>query len=578
MRYLHILSAIVVTSLMTQCAKVTTPSGGTKDTIPPLLIKSWPENRQLNFNENTIELSFDEAIQVNNPREQILITPTIGKKFELEARKNRAILKLNAEPSLLENTTYTIAFRDAIQDLTERNPAVNLKLAFSTGNYIDSLSIQGKVYDLFKGDPVKNFVVAVAPYHDTLNIFKHSAQWITLTNDKGVYSIENLKAGTYLIYAFEDANKNLVVDSRSERHGFKATPIQLDSSITGIDIPVINLDTRDLKLISAKPIGRYVNIRTTKGLATYSLKHADPDSAMVSLSEDPSTIRVYNTFPDKDSLMVHFTAKDSIDNRLDTLFYIKFEKRSTGTENFTLKIDPCDYYQNRTNLQAIIKFNKPVTNYLYDSVHIQLDSVNYVRFTSADFTWSTDHTQLILTKKLSKEIDFTRSPLARPPGQPIQERPVRRPSPGERPPVEPKTDQPEKSYNQLAFPTGTFISVENDTSTSTSSAIRTLTPESTGVIIVEAQTTKSILIQLTTKSGEVVASSTQPKARFDNLNPGDYFIRVVTDSNSNGKWDAGNFFLKKEPEPILYYRNEAGQNAVNIKANWELGPLLITLE
>src|SRR5690606_38763439 len=108
---------IITLSLLWGCAKQTTPTGGEKDEIPPTLLKSNPPNRQTNFNKNEIELTFDELVQVNNPRDQIIITPAIGKKFEAEARKNRVILKLNGE--LKENTTYTIMFREAVQDITE---------------------------------------------------------------------------------------------------------------------------------------------------------------------------------------------------------------------------------------------------------------------------------------------------------------------------------------------------------------------------------------------------------------------------------------------------------------------------
>jgi hypothetical protein len=262
MKVNQIIGIFLFATLTLQCAKQSHPTGGEKDEIPPALIQSTPPDRKTNFNKNEIELVFDEAIQVNNAREQIIITPSIGKKFEAHYRKNKVFLKLNAD--LSENTTYTIAFRESIQDLTERNPAANLKLAFSTGDYIDSLSIQGTVYDLLEAKPVKNYLVAAAPYTDTLNFFEHEAQWITLTNAEGEYALDNLKPGKYILYAFDDKNKNLIVDSKSERFGFLAQPVSLDSSITGIKLPVVKLDSRSLKLISAKPIASSFNIRLNK--------------------------------------------------------------------------------------------------------------------------------------------------------------------------------------------------------------------------------------------------------------------------------------------------------------------------
>jgi hypothetical protein len=221
-KWIFILLATVL--LLQQCAKQTAPTGGPKDAIPPQLVRSNPEKKGVNFKGNEIELTFDELIQLNNPREQLIITPSIGKKFELTAKKNRVTLELNAP--LQENTTYNINFRESIQDLTEKNPA-KIKLAFSTGSYIDSLSVTGFVIDLLTDLRVKNYTVALVQATDTFNIFKHPASWISLTDDAGKFSIENLKPGSYFLYAFEDRNKNLIVDSKTEKYGFKSENINL---------------------------------------------------------------------------------------------------------------------------------------------------------------------------------------------------------------------------------------------------------------------------------------------------------------------------------------------------------------
>src|SRR5690606_17088063 len=174
------------------CAKQTSPTGGPKDTIPPRLINSLPRHEALNSNPTTITLEFTEHIILANPKEQIIITPDIQKKYEITAKKTRVIMQL--ENKLDSNTTYSINFRDAVQDITEKNPARNLRLAFSTGSYIDSLSISGTVRDLFQNKEVKDATVALFQ-SDTFDIFKHKPVYLTKTNDKGEYSIENLKHG-----------------------------------------------------------------------------------------------------------------------------------------------------------------------------------------------------------------------------------------------------------------------------------------------------------------------------------------------------------------------------------------------
>ena len=164
------------------CARQTSPTGGPKDTIPPILVRSFPVKEQTNFKDNSIELIFDEAVAVNNPKEQIIITPDINKDYDIVAHKNRVSLTLNNK--LKDSTTYSFNFRDAVQDITEKNPAVNLKLAISTGSYIDSLSIEGITVDPIKDKEYKDITIALYE-SDTFNILKHKPVYLTKSNDKG---------------------------------------------------------------------------------------------------------------------------------------------------------------------------------------------------------------------------------------------------------------------------------------------------------------------------------------------------------------------------------------------------------
>lgn len=564
---------IITLSLLWGCAKQTTPTGGEKDEIPPTLLKSNPPNRQTNFNKNEIELTFDELVQVNNPRDQIIITPAIGKKFEAEARKNRVILKLNGE--LKENTTYTIMFREAVQDITERNPAENLKLAFSTGDLIDSLSITGTVSNLLEDKPLKNITVGLVPYSDTVNIFKHEAQWITVTNDKGEYQLDNLKAGSYLLYAFDDKNKNMLVDSRTEVFAFKAQPVQLDSSLSNIDLKLVQLDHRDFKLISARPIARYFNVRTTKGMAEYTATSTVDSIPITSFLEDASTVRIYNTFPQMDSLPVSFHFVDSTTNTIDTVLYIKFDSRTSTKENFNTKIEYCDFLQNKSLLKAELSANKPIAFVNTDSVYIQLDSVNRITFTEEDIQLSPDKRKLYISKKLPKETDFIKKPTTtsgptHERGETVKEREVK---PRKEKEEEEKT--PSIPFNNLILPRNTLISIESDSSADIKSAIKTITPENSGLITVEVKTTESVIVQALNRNFKVVQESYSLQPRFENLPPGEYYIRVILDKNNNQKWDAGNFFNKIEPEPVIFFKSEKGIPTTNLKANWEVGPLLI---
>ncbi|HTF28841.1 MAG TPA: Ig-like domain-containing protein, partial [Flavitalea sp.] len=164
------------------CARQSSPTGGPKDTIPPVLVRAIPANEAINFKEKAIELVFSEAVILNAPKEQLIVTPTIGKEYKIVNRKNSIILTF--EDPLLDSTTYTFNFRESIQDITEKNPVRNLQLAYSTGDYIDSLSIEGSVYDMLKGKEIKDASVALHVENDTFNILEHPAVYFTKTDEK----------------------------------------------------------------------------------------------------------------------------------------------------------------------------------------------------------------------------------------------------------------------------------------------------------------------------------------------------------------------------------------------------------
>ncbi|MFM8740078.1 MAG: Ig-like domain-containing protein, partial [Cytophagales bacterium] len=168
MRLLTLLAAANL--LLASCANQTSPTGGPQDKKPPVLLKSIPKDNQRNFVGKTLELEFDEYVQLKNANEEVMITPSLGKKSKIIAKKNRVII--SPEKALQENTTYTVNFRDAVQDLNERNPVYNLRLAFSTGSEIDSLRIAGTVSELFKEQPPDKITVALYQ-SDTFKIFQH---------------------------------------------------------------------------------------------------------------------------------------------------------------------------------------------------------------------------------------------------------------------------------------------------------------------------------------------------------------------------------------------------------------------
>lgn len=570
MKYLLFTVVIAMFILAASCAKQTTPSGGPKDSIPPTLITSVPANGQTNFKMKTITLTFDEFVNVNNPREQIIITPSVGKNPQVIAKKKNIIMTLDAD--LQDSTTYTINFRESVQDLTEKNPAENLKLAFSTGSYIDSLSISGKVFDLQKGKELKNATVAIYHNADTFDIFTHKPQYFTQTNNEGEFALENLKPGAYYIYAFEDKNKNLLVDSKSELYGFKASPVTIQSgNDSTITINLVRLDARKLKLISARPSNTYFAIKPTKWLHQFDIQTVNKeDSILFTYSYEQNSINVYPVTMTSDSIPVRLQAKDSVNFSIDTLLYVKLPDRKVTPEKFNMAVAKPLIFTNSPEIISAVSFNKPIAFINTDSITFKIDSVTTVSFQPQDIQFINSN-ELMLTKKMDKELLSDKLPDEVEKTSELTADDLQKGA---------SRGQAAGKLNQLIIGTGAFISIENDSTKRNEQKATIYKPEETSTISVAVQTNKkNFITQLVDGSSKVIQSSiNQTSTSFTNLVPGEYQIRLIIDENANGTWDPGNFYKRKEPEKIVYYRSEEGLQSINIKANWELGPLLITYE
>lgn len=563
-RQLHWFIFITLLSVIS-CAKQTSPTGGPKDTIPPKLISSNPPLEAINFKGNSLSLEFTEMIIANNSKEQLIITPSIGKDFEVKTKKNSVTIDFGT--TLEDSTTYTFNFRDAIQDITEKNPVRNLQVAFSTGPYIDSLSIKGKVYDLLKAKEIKDATVAIHIPNDTFSILKHPATFFTKTDEKGNFIISHLKPGQYYLYAMDDKNRNLVADSRTESYGFRSAPITLTKDSSDLTIGLVRLDSRPLKVTSARPYNTYFNIRTSKNLKSFEFAASDSSKLLYSFGEDQSNVRIYKTLNTADSISVRFIGKDSINNISDTTVYVKFLTREVIPEKFESTLSSTSIIAASGELNLNFSFTKPIKQVVYDSIFFLADTLNKIPITEKDLIWNYPQKKLLIKKTLDKKLFEPKSETKQVASNTDSVKSQ-------------KTPTTKIISNQLYIGKGTFISADNDSSKSLTQTITPLKPEDLSKIIFNIGTEhKNFLVQLIDNNYNVIKQiEDKPKGEFTDLNPGNYMMRVIIDSNDNNVWDPGNYQIKEEPEKVYYYKDEKNSNTVNLKANWdfELAPMLIT--
>lgn len=514
------------------CANQTSPEGGPKDLRPPRLLRSDPAHNQTNFKGQTIELTFNELIKLKDPQEEIVIVPSVGKGTQFKVKGTK--LLITPKTKWADSTTYSINFREGVQDVTESNIAQNLQLAFSTGPDIDTLKVSGLVKDVFKEEPPEKITVALYSA-DTFNIFNHEAIYFTRSLKNGSFTLSNLKAGTYTLYAFDDKNKNRKVDSRNEKYGFLPERLVLNhDNIDSLELYLYLVDSRPLRLASTRALAEVNTIRFNKPIESYTL--AGKQKSVHFLANDPSEITAYY-LGKPDSLSYHLTATDTLGQKVDTTIYLKRDKRKKIQEKFTINIGDPVFVKEEKQLTATINFSKPIIRINPDSIVIRPD-------TATSYPLPEKALQYDSAKRLAK-INWVLA-----------------------------DSLPAKT--KIFFRPTAFVSIDNDTSKADSKPIEELNLENTGLLTFDIQTKEPAFIcELLNSNGTVAATfANQRKYTFKYLPPETYRLRVIIDTNKNGKWDCANILTNTPAERVIYYKGTNKKGDITMRANWEQGPLL----
>lgn len=559
---LGILTILSIIFYFQNCANPGVVTGGPKDTIPPQLISSYPVDQTLNFDNNTIILEFNEPIAAEKIKQSLIITPTTSTKFKHFIKKNKITIEF--EEPFQDTTTYTLNFFDAITDITEKNPPLNLVLAFSTGDYIDSLRLYGKVKELFSDKPQKKATVALYPNTDSTDIFKDIPTYFSTTDNYGIFSINNIKHGSYKIITFDDQNKNLLFDEANEAYAFHEgfiNPAQISDSLR---FYTYQIDASELKVNVARISGRYYEMKYAKPIIDYRILETDSILTINSnILDDKQTIRFYNPFNGypNDSIMVILEVRDSLKNYSTDTTYIAFSESSRKKSDFTLQALPASgkTIDNKQNIQ--IKFSKPVKSWDLTNTYVRLDSIHSIPINNIKITWNHNYTEaylnsLINQKQVIDSVDIWSKRIV------IDS-------------LNPDTLQLKKkmllerydpnSINVIIEPYS-FISIENDSSTIVDLKYKFTNTEELGTLTVNisADTTKYV-VQLIGKGGVVQEKYSCESCYFKDIIPGKYSIRLLIDSNMDSTWTIGNIRKDLPPEPIHHFPEET-----EIRSNFDM--------
>jgi len=207
------------------CAKMNTPSGGPKDKDIPVILKSLPENGATDFTGKEIVVTFNEYVVLDKISEKFMVSPPMKNRPEIVVRGKS--IRIRYEDELRDSTTYTFYFQDAIRDLNEGNSINNYQFVFSTGAFIDSLSVTGNVYSAPNLDPPENTLVLLYSQLDDSSVVKQIPDYITRGESNGEFRIDNVRPGSYRLYALADADNSKNYNNRDELFAFYKEPIQV---------------------------------------------------------------------------------------------------------------------------------------------------------------------------------------------------------------------------------------------------------------------------------------------------------------------------------------------------------------
>ena len=511
------------------CAKRGTPTGGPKDSIPPVLVNASPKLNSTNFDSEEIRLTFDEWIKLDKVQDQLIISPPL-EKSSYEIKPLSGVTKkvfLKFLDSLAPETTYTINFGNSIQDNNENNPLTFFSYTFSTGETIDSLYIRGNTKDAFSQESDEFISLQLyrvdSLFKDSI-IFKDKPTYISNTLDSTNYKFQNLKEGKYLLIALKDVDNNYFFDPFYDKIGF------LDSLITLPRDSVIDLKLfkEETEIIWDKP--HFINSEKI-GFGYYGKLDLDkikiesniPDSVnYVFIKEkETDTLNLWLSRNSFDSLNFSLIETDTI--KLTT---VKFDRKRDSL------IDSLNVSPKTVNVIHLKESFKISSNIPLNKIEDSLITIRDIDSLIIPFTTS-------INDRLDEiDIDFEVSP--------------------------------SDDYSIFIKPRAIkdIRGTENDTLRYN---VVSQTLEDYGNVFLDVITNNDskYILHLIDSSSNIIREFNNVNSNstiiFDYIRPGKYTFRLIEDINSNDIWDTGNYLKQVQPEPVYYFPSE-----LDVRANWDL--------
>lgn len=522
-RILYIPILLLFFLAFTDCAKKGRPSGGVKDSIPPVIVRSVPENFTTNFNEDDIRISFDEYIKLKDVTKELLISPPLKYPPVITPTNVSKQLRIKILDTLRENTTYSFSFGNSIVDNNEGNIFPNYKYVFSTGSYIDSLTLKGTVTDALLAEPQNPSTVLLYEINDTYNdslIFTDKPIYLTTTQgETSNFEFTNLKAGTYQLIALKESSNNYTFQPEQDKIAYYPELITLPTD-----------STFELKLFKEIPDFKANRPKLeSKNRISVGYKGIGDSLKVNFLTEMPQDFEyILLKERGKDTLNVWFKPQIT----LDSVQLVTANQSIRDTTVLKLR----ELYADSLQVTSINAGKVSVKDTFAFAINTPLVAIDKEKISVIDNdTIATPFTVLQNSELNAASIWFDK--------------------------VE------EKSYNITALKGALtdFYGNVNDSIVGRQQ-IQSASDFATLQLTLTNANQFPLLIQLVNEKFEIKQSKHLESLApiiFENIKPGNYFVRVIYDGNNNKKWDTGNFLKRTAPEKVIYYPAK-----IELRANW----------
>ncbi len=508
---------------MASCAKRGTITGGEKDTLAPVLKMSFPKNLNTNFKGNEIKLTFDEYIKLKDLNKQLIISPPMKNEPLITPTSVSKYITIKINDTLQPNTTYSFNFGQSIQDNNEGNSYNQFKYIFSTGAFIDSLTLNGKIKDAFDKE-VASFVSIML--YDVNNKFKDSVvynespRYVTNTLDSlKTFKLENLKAGKYLLVAMKDYNSNNKFNPKKDKIGFNNQFITIPNDT----VYEIKLFKEVLPFKAFKPT-------QSSGNRLILPYEGNAKNVKITLKKGTEILpTIITKFPKKDSLQIWYNPL-----KTDSLSLVVAQNKYKSDFYFKIKDQKKDSLKIRAVQIGVLNFRErfalesatPLTQFDNSKIKIRNKAAISVEF---KLEYDVFNQQMIFDfkKDPSEEYTFKIMPGA-------------------------LTDCLKQSNDTLTYKVNTRSFADY------------------GNLTVELRNVKHfpVIVELTTEKGEILAteySENSTKIEFNLLSPNIFTLRLIYDKNKNKEWDSGNYLEHRQAEEVIYFSSE-----IDVRANWDV--------